>query len=352
MKSLYIAGLLILASPTAFAEVAGTCTTISGTHVLNLNFPQTSISAKDNVPGKTMVDIAEATASDSYQVNCSCDSKHRLNKGFSAIYYTADPTGGLVFDKKIGEVSYYNLNEYLDVGVKIFIKNVGYTAIPFEHVSNRSTASHTCGSSNDITLDTGTSSMLSFYIRKSITGLVTIPLTDVALVYGGISNDLPRGEAIAKVRIKGSIIASQQCEINDGQVINIDFGQIPASEFSATPGTSITSKKIEKTVTVSCSGLDRSQKVNADFNATAASADNTMVSTSNNNVGIKIYDTNGDPVMVNGGALKTEMGSTSIIGGKSNGTITFSAAPASATGARPTPGTFNADATITLEFSN
>ena len=90
-----------------------------------------------------MVDIAEATASDSYQVNCSCDSKHRLNKGFSAIYYTADPTGGLVFDKKIGEVSYYNLNEYLDVGVKIFIKNVGYTAIPFEHVSNRSTASHT-----------------------------------------------------------------------------------------------------------------------------------------------------------------------------------------------------------------
>ena len=352
MKDYLIAGLLMLASPAVYAEVAGTCTTVSGTHVLNLNFPKTSISAKDNIQGKTMVDIAEATASDTYLVNCSCDSKHRLNKGFSAIYYTADPTSSLIFDKKIGDVSYYNLNEYLDVGVKIYIKNVGYTAVPFEHISNHSTASHSCGTTNDITLDTGTSSMLSFYIRKSITGLITIPLTDVALVYGGISNDLPRGEAIAKVRIKGSIIASQQCEINDGQVINIDFGQIPASEFSSTPGTSITSKKIEKTVTVSCSGLDQSQKVNADFNATVASTDGTMVSTSNDDVGIKIYDTDGDPVMVNGGALKTEMGSTSIIGGKNNGTITFSAAPASATGARPQPGTFNADATITLEFSN
>jgi hypothetical protein len=89
--------------------VAGTCTTISGTHVLNLNFPQTSISAKDNVPGKTMVDIAEATASDSYQVNCSCDSKHRLNRAFRQSTTQRIQLAVSYLIKRL-VISYYNLN--------------------------------------------------------------------------------------------------------------------------------------------------------------------------------------------------------------------------------------------------
>jgi cytochrome c-type biogenesis protein CcmE len=55
--------------------------------------------------------------------------------------------------------------------------------------------------------------MLSFYIK--IDYRIGHNSSDVALVYGGISNDLPRENR--KVRIKGSIIASQHCEIATGR---------------------------------------------------------------------------------------------------------------------------------------
>ncbi len=52
---------------------------------------------------------------------------------------------------------------------------------------------------------------------------------------------------------------------------------------------------------------------------------------------------------VNGGELPTDMGKSNVFGEKA-GSVTFSAAPASLTGARPAPGTFTATATITIEI--
>jgi len=74
-----------------------------------------------------------------------------------------------------------------------------------------------------------------------------------------------------------------------------------------------------------------------------------MVVTSNPNVWIKIYDKNNKEINVNGGELPTDMGKSNVFGEKA-GSVTFSAAPASLTGARPAPGTFTATATITIEI--
>ncbi|GCH47800.1 fimbrial protein [Escherichia coli] len=74
-----------------------------------------------------------------------------------------------------------------------------------------------------------------------------------------------------------------------------------------------------------------------------------MVVTSNPNVGIKIYDKNNKEINVNGGELPTDMGKSNVFGEKA-GSVTFSAAPASLTGARPALGTFTATATITIEI--
>jgi type 1 fimbria pilin len=63
-------------------------------------------------------------------------------------------------------------------------------------------------------------------------------------------------------------------------------------------------------------------------------------------VGIKIYDTNGK-VMVNGGGW-TRNGAKTITA--ENNSLTFSAAPASATGPDQNPERLNAYATVTLEI--
>lgn len=350
--------LLFMGSASGYAATSGTCETTTGTHVLSLTFPLTQIAADHNVSGTTLLDVADATASDTYSVKCTCDTAHR-NGTYHEIYYTGDPAPGMVFSHTYNGLSFYYLNEYVDVGTKIYILNAGYTGVPFENVSNQvpNTTNHTCGGASTsavgVKLDTGTNSHLSFHIKKSINGTVVIPLTDVAVLYAGLSSSSPRGDIIAKVRIKGSLVAPQSCTINGGQDITVDFDAIPASEFSSTIGQAITTHKITKTVDISCTGMEdeRTQGVDVSFDTTTPGADGSLIATSNEDVGIKIYNKNNVPIDVNGGILPTDMGTTTLLGRK-NGSVTFSAAPASLTGERPQPGTFTASATLTIEFTN
>ncbi|MER3171395.1 fimbrial protein [Salmonella enterica subsp. enterica serovar Chester] len=350
------ATLFFIGLSSAYAETSGTCATTTGMHTLSLNFPLTEINAQNNVSGTTLMDIANATSSDSYSIKCECDTSHR-NGTFHEIFYTADPAPGMVYDQTINGLSFYYLNEYVDVGTKIYVLNAGYTGVPFEHVSNQTTTTnHTChGSSSSavsINLQTGTDAQLSFHIKKSLNGSVVIPATDVAILYANISSGSTRGDIIAKVRISGSLRAPQSCTIGEQDIV-FNFDTIPASEFSSTVGQAITSRKMTKTVDVVCTGMgdERTQGVDISFLATESDSDNTMVMTSNDDVGIKIYNKNNAEINVNNGILPTDMEKTSVLGRKT-GSVTFSAAPASLTGARPEPGPFTATATLTIEFTN
>ncbi|MDF3829730.1 MULTISPECIES: fimbrial protein [unclassified Pseudocitrobacter] len=355
----YISGLALFFSwlPLGYAANDGTCATRGGTHTLSLNFPLTTVSSQNNVPGKTLMDIANATSAESYSVLCNCDLAHS-NGAYHEIFYTADPAPGMVYDQTISGLSFYNLNQYVNVGSKISVLNAGYNGVPFEHVSNKTTTTnHTCGGSKTtavgVNLTTGTNARVSFNIKRSINGTVVIPMTDIALLYANISSTTTRGEPIAKVRISGSLTAPQSCQINAGQVVNFDFNTIPASAFSSTVGQAITSRKITKTVNIECTGMGdaSTQGLDVSFTGTNRSSDDTMVATDNTDVGIKVYNKSNVEISTNNGKLPADMESTSVSGHK-NGSVTFSAAPASLTGARPQPGVFNATATLTIEFIN
>ncbi|MDA8512531.1 fimbrial protein [Citrobacter sp. Igbk 14] len=354
----YCVALFLMGTSTGYAAVAGTCETTSGTHILSLTFPLTQVSADKNVAGTTLMNVVDATSSESYNIQCTCDVAHR-DGTYHEIYYTADPAPGMVYSQTTNGLSFYSLNDYLDVGTKIYIINAGYTGVPFENVSNQvaATTSHTCEgmstNAKSVTLDTGTDARLSFHLKHSITGVVVIPSTDIAVLYAGLSSTSSRGDIIAKVRIKGSLVAPQSCTINGGQDITVDFDAIPASDFSQVAGQAITTRKITKMVDVECTGMgdDRTQGVDVSFNATELGSDSSIMATSNEDVGIKIYNKNNVAIDVNGGSLPTDMDRTTLLGHK-NGSVTFSAAPASLTGSRPKPGIFTATATLTIEFTN
>lgn len=109
-----------LGLPCGYAANDGTCATRGGTHTLSLNFPLTTVSAANNVPGNTLIDIANATSSENYSVLCNCDSKHS-NGAYHEIYYTADPAPGMVYSTTASGLAFYYLNEYVDVGTKISV---------------------------------------------------------------------------------------------------------------------------------------------------------------------------------------------------------------------------------------
>ncbi|EIH4937307.1 long polar fimbrial minor subunit LpfD-O113, partial [Shigella flexneri] len=252
-------------------------------------------------------------------------------------------------------INYYDLNPNLDVGIAIDILGVGYVNAPFEYHANNPSGNtkYNCNRIEPLSISSGAKAIVYFYIKKTFAGKLIIPETKIVTLYGTISRDTPvdYSQPMADVYIRGDITAPQSCEINNLKPVCFDFKEIPAADFSSVVGSAVTTHKITKTVTIECEnlGILNTDDISTSFYATEPNTDNSMVVTSNSNVGIKIYDKNNKEIKVNGGELPTDMDKSTVYGEKS-GSVTFSAAPASLTGARPAPGQFTATATITVEI--
>ena len=345
----WLAVLIISFSGVTLAAPRGICTPDNGVFHSTLNFSGYLITANENRVGSIF--NTTVTNGASYPGRCHCDTGP-LDR-FSYIYYTAIINDALIFAGVHSNLNYYNLNPNLDVGIAIDILGVGMVNAPFEYHPNKSTTSYDCGRISPLNVSSGAKANISFYIKKTFAGKLIIPETKISTLYGTISRDTPvdYSQPLADVYIRGDITAAQTCEINNLQPIYFDFKEIPAADFSSVAGNAVTTHKITKTVTIECEnlGLLNTDDITTSFYATESSTDNSMVVTSNPNVGVKIYDKNNKEIKVNGGELSTDMGKTTVYGEKA-GNVTFSAAPASLTGARPAPGTFTATATITIEI--
>lgn len=363
MKKLLSGLVLLFFSQYCFAiNGDGVCSNSDGsTHMSNLSFGPLTVAAANNHSGYNIFEALTNTTG-TYPVRCHCDDTHGgsgQQTAFFPIFYIGDAAPGMVLDRNLNGLNYYVLNDYLSVGVEVFIIHSQYAAIPFDHLSNESTSpQHTCGAGNNgstINLDSGRSAKLSFYVRHSITGTVTIPTTDVAWLYAGMSDHFPRTTPVSKVTIHGQLTAPQNCELTPNQTIDVDFHKINSSEFSSTAGTIIAGRKIKTEVQVSCTGMEdmsATENVSASMVAADRSADATMIVTSNPDVGIKIFDKNDRPVNVDGGNLPADMSAIDRAG-KTDGSVTFYSAPASLTGAKPAPDNgFTATATLIIEFTN
>ncbi|EFD5004123.1 fimbrial protein [Escherichia coli] len=345
----WLAILIVSFSGTILAAPKGICTPDNGVFHSTLNFSGYLITANQNRVGTIFNTTVSNSAS--YPGRCHCDTGP-LDR-FPFVYYTARINDALSFAGVHSNLNYYNLNSNLDVGIAIDILGVGMVNAPFEYQPNKPSASYDCGRIAPLNFSSGARAQIYFYIKKTFVGKLIIPETKISTLYATISRDTPvdYSQPLADVYIRGDITAAQTCEINNLQPIYFDFKEIPAADFSSVAGSAVTTHKITKTVTIECEnlGLLNTDDITTSFYATESSTDNSMVVTSNPNVGIKIYDKNSKEIKVNGGELPTDMGETNVFGEKS-GHVTFSAAPASLTGARPAPGTFTATATITVEI--
>ncbi|HGY3718665.1 TPA: fimbrial protein StgD [Citrobacter gillenii] len=334
----------------------GVCHPTNGTaNIYNLNLNGVKIPAEKNKSGTEARDLDVLKSSGKYKAHCDCLT--HFTTLYSDIYYTA--RSPLSINTTRSGYTYYTLNNNLSIATSIHVQGRGYVAVPFEGQENNQVSSGYCFTSatshdgEDITLETGTEVEISFLINEPFIGKVTIPSTIVADLYGGLdaSSSIASTDRLAEIRILGDITVPQNCEIAPGQNLVVDFKQIEAASFSANKGEAITSNKVTKTILVQCTGMADENIVYSTFKADPVDSDAMMMKVNgNDDVGIVVYDKWGQIVNVNGGSMDMDMGANNK--GEENNSLTFSAAPASATGARPKPGTFEAYATITLEIKN
>ncbi|HBL4905539.1 fimbrial protein StgD [Enterobacter hormaechei] len=350
---LYITALMLLVAPAckAYTTGDGICHSEGGAYMYNLNLNGQKIPADKNKAGTEVRDMATLTSSATYKVDCNCLT--HFSSTFRNIYYTA--RSPLSEDVVKNGYTYYRLNDNLSIATSIQIYKRGYIPVPFSAEPNQMGNGSACFTpsveGSTVLLNTGSEITISFLVNKPFIGRVSVPGTVVADLYGGLdaATSTSSTEKLAEIRIAGDIVVPQNCEIAPGQTLEIDFGKIPATEFSSTKGTAVSNRKVKKTIQVQCTGMLDEEIVYSTLHADPVDADAMMMKVNgNDDVGIVVYDKWERQVSVNGGRMDMDMGANN--GGAENNSLTFSAAPASATGAQPKPGTFEAYATITLEI--
>lgn len=216
-------------------------------------------SQEQNVVGNTQA-LPSQLNGNAYQIVCSCDGKKNV-----ALFYFVSSTL-----TKAGKLTnYYQLNEYLDILTEVndipgatgitprntnLIKEVGaYRAgnskggICLDDPEEQRAAPSTVGSTTTLTL----------YVTKPFLGELIIPDTHVASVQAAWSDSssTPNRSVlkdIAELHIQGRITVPQNCKINQGDVIQVNFGSINAMRFTTKSQMPEGYKPVEFDITYDC----------------------------------------------------------------------------------------------------
>lgn len=333
---LTVAGLFLLCNIPAAQAASGWCQTTTGTQKYVFNFNKTFTDPSQNQANSTIENAYSWSLGDNYTVQCDCTTR-------PTTYFKTDIPSALQFEHQANGLNYYKLNEYLAIATRIYIYKNGQMATPFTDMSN-ATDNGTVGCDSPSTnAVSGSDGQLSLYFIRPFVGEVTIPLTTVANLYASTVSGSYSNIPIASVAMQGSVTVPQNCTINAGQAINIDFGDIKTTDISTKGTSSVTEKQIS--TTLKCSNISDGVKVTLSFKGTNDSNDNTALATSNNDIGIQVKNSNHAIVTPNQDELPVEMDYSA-----QQGTTTMYLSPINTTGSVPATGGFTAIATLNAEI--
>ncbi|HHQ6558424.1 TPA: fimbrial protein [Serratia fonticola] len=336
LVKLTLGGLLCLFSVSSFAAT-GWCTTVGGTKIYNFPFVKQFENPGDNSAGMYYKQTYQWNLGGDYAANCDCTDS-------PITFYKAEVPSNLTFTRDYDGLHFYSINRYLEVATELWVgggkqENI---ATPFDSVSNLYPSA--CKGMTNWT--SGSSGFVSLYFTRPFVGQVVIPSTKILDLYGSKVDKSFGGVPMSSIYMSGSVTVPQSCEINAGQVINVNFDNIMSNDIK-NPGeiaNGFTPKVVD--MTLACNNISNGVVVSLSFSGEPSGGDPTALKTDNNDIGVRVRDANGNIVPPVNGNLPVTFDYSS-----QTGTSSMTLAPMNVTGNTPALGRFNAVATINAEIN-
>jgi len=240
-------------------------------------------------------------------------------------------------------------NDYVKINISGNIGGVYYTEIPKVAESNGCSTTTTAGCrdqpQND-GLHGGSEYYINLMLKKKIIGSVYMPDTVVADYYAATTPNDPLTVPVTRLVFGGNVVVPESCAFDVGDVIQFNFGDLPASSFVESgvglplKGVTIQSKNMNMT----CQGMLAGQLMSA--RVTAPSVQGNMVISDNPDVGFQIADENNTVLIPNTPTSLINLKLDNLLKSK----LTLKAWPVSPTGNRPKAGPVTSMANVTLDF--
>lgn len=320
---------------------AGGCTPNAGTHTYSYDFGvKTVTDPDDNAAGTIYKNAYTWDLSSTYDATCSCSGSYK------GVYFTTVTT--LAPGHNDGTSQFYKVNDYLEVSTQVYIGGGlnTYVNTPITALYNNDTGKTNCGTTKQFAA--GAKGKLSLYIAKPFVGETRISGAMVFSLYGtSASGDSVPAKAMSTVNLSGKVIVPQNCTIQAGQIITIDFGTLYSGDFKAARQKPDNARVRTFSVPIKCTNIDAPSNLTLRLQATADTHYPQSIATDNPDVGVVVTDSQGSILNPND--------TTSVIpfatDTSGNANVTLQAYPVSTTGKEPAEGVFTALAYLRVDFA-
>ncbi|MFO6296910.1 fimbrial protein [Rahnella selenatireducens] len=343
----FIIGMLLLFftySPLSLAKGPGNCQNINGVPTdFHFNYDTTLTDPLQNQAGLVFPSAYTWLVSGNYQAICDWTDE---TTG-ATYYFSADSGGNRQGHSGSGGVWYY-LDANLDYAARIDVydANTGgfkLYSVPFTDIENHVTHNNT--PSTIIDLATGGTGQVSLYFSRPFVGKHIIKQTTIARLYMRPDRSTFNGSPIATVSMSGTVTVPQSCEINAGQVINVDFGNLYPNSFHTKGAKPVGFLDRKVDFTLQCSNISNGVLVSLEFNGTGIASDSTALKTSNADIAVRITDSAGNTIGVNRGETPVSFDYLN-----QRGTSSIKLYPFNTTGNNPQEGTFSGQVTVGVDI--
>ena len=321
----------------AFAIASGRCER-DVPYNFNFNYSPTITSPDQNKAGLEFPSIYKWNLNGEYTAVCDTYSSG------PSFYFKGDANGA-----SPGHANgWFVLNNNLEFQVKIGIYNnyswdMDFTTVPFSDVANH--VSHGIIHDQETKFTTGSQGSVSLYFRRPFVGQLTIPPTIISRLFASTSVGYYGPNPMSTVTMSGTVTVPQSCNINSGDVINVDFGNIVSNTFNTKwetpPG--FTPKRVD--FNIQCSNISNGVAVSLEFNGAPSTLDPTAVKTDNDDIAVRLADTSNKTISVQGGELPVNFNYAN-----QTGTSAMQLYPFNTTGNAPKTGQFKAQVNVTVDI--
>ncbi|WP_434747565.1 fimbrial protein [Pantoea sp. Lu_F5_004] len=328
----YSCALLFIQVGTTKAAV---CSNIKGTPD-NINYDITqNLSASNNQAGYIFNIVKNAGSYIGVKAICPAGVGVRYTY---RSYISPHP----IIDKD-GNYQYVKLNDYLNAGISIKDSYAGtyYPPVNYVHMGNDSNVSKNKPFAvEDSDLD------FHFKLTRPFVGSVNYSLTPAFYVYVTTTNTDALEKVVYTISYSGKMIVPQSCELNAGQIITMDFGNIAASAFSqAGAGNKPAGVNPQtRSIGIKCKNIDAQALLSLRIEANKVTG-NALVS-DNPDLGFVIANGKYNPLTPN----SIDSNIPFKLDESASANVPISAWPVSVTGKKPVEGRFTSEGYLRVDF--
>ncbi|NIY48192.1 type 1 fimbria D-mannose specific adhesin FimH [Cedecea colo] len=249
----------------------------------------------------------------------------------------------LPIEETIDGYKYLKINDYLEGGMKITDSEVGVFHPPANYIQMGKHPNVPKRKPFPVK-----DSNLVFRLRvvKRFINMVTIPNQTMFMVYVTTQNTDPLTTPVYTISYSGKVEVPQTCEINAGQIVEFDFGDIGAALFSqAGAGNrpqSVTPQT--KTIGIKCTNVEAQAYLSLRLQAEKSSG-NMMVS-DNRDLGFIVADGTGTPLTPGNMGSKINF----RLDDAATSRVDIRAWPVSVTGNKPAAGPFTSRGYLRVDY--